>query len=164
MHLEIEERANGKTGMETAQSLKTAMQGEKRQGFTLIELMVAVAIVGVLAAIAYPSYLGAVTKSARAEAKGVMFDLSQMEERYFTNNDAYLTVSAPLNQAPAGWKNYSGSSLSARKYNISVAVNGSTFTISAAPANGFSDSTCGTLTLTDDGTKGSAVGASSPCW
>lgn len=164
MYLEIEERANRKTGMEADQPVEVAMPGKKRQGFTLIELMVAVAIVGVLAAIAYPSYLGAVTKSARAEAKGVMFDLSQMEERYFTNNDAYLTVNASPASPPSGWKNYSGSSLSARKYNISVAVNGRTFTISATPTNGFSDSTCGILTLTDDGTKGSNIGASSPCW
>lgn len=164
MHLEIEKRGNRKARMETDQPVEVVMLGKKCRGFTLIELMVTVAIVGVLAAIAYPSYLGAVTKSARAEAKSAMFDLSQMEERYFTNNDAYLAVSAPPASPPSGWKNYSGNSLSARKYNISVAINGSTFTVSAAPANGFSDSTCGTLTLTDDGTKGSTIGASSPCW
>jgi type IV pilus assembly protein PilE len=150
--------------METDQPLEATMQVKKNQGFTLIELMMAVAIVGILAAIAYPSYQESVRKGARAEAKSVMFDLSQMEERYFTNNDAYLAVSAPPASPPSGWKNYSGSSLTGRKYDVSVVLTGSGFTISAAPINGFTDSTCRTLTLTSDGVKDSQIGATSPCW
>ncbi len=65
----------------------------KRQlGFTLIELMIVVAIVGILAAIALPSYLNSVIKSRRIDAQREMVSYSQALERYFTVNGRYVTV------------------------------------------------------------------------
>jgi type IV pilus assembly protein PilE len=138
-------------------------------GFTVIELLIVLAILGTLLAIAIPSYQEYTRKAARAEAKGTMLDIAQMQERYFSNNGTYLAIAAPPAAAPTGWKNYSGGSASGSKYNISVAA-GSTgslttsFTITAAPITGYSEPTCGTLSIESNGTKGSNSGSGSPCW
>lgn len=139
------------------------------QAFTLIELLVTVAIVGILAAIALPSYRAYVVKSLRAEAKGNVLNIAQMQERYFTNNGSYLAIAAPPANAPSGWQNYSGNNLASRKYDIAVTPGptnslGTSFLITATPSNGFSDTQCGALTLDSTGAKGSAIGNASPCW
>ena len=64
------------------------------KGFTLIELMIAVAIVGILAGIAYPSYQDSVRKSRRADAKGALLGFANAMERYFTENNSYLGAGA----------------------------------------------------------------------
>lgn len=58
-------------------------------GFTLIELMIAVAIVGILAGIAYPAYNDAIRKSRRAQAKADLAELSQRAERWYTAKNSY---------------------------------------------------------------------------
>ena len=60
------------------------------KGFTLIELMITVAIVGILAGIAYPSYQDSVRKSRRADAQGALLGFANAMERYFTVNNSYL--------------------------------------------------------------------------
>jgi len=62
------------------------------KGFTLIELMIVVAIVGILAAIAYPSYQEFVARSKRADAQGALLSLASAMERAFTENNSYCDV------------------------------------------------------------------------
>lgn len=143
------------------------------RGFTLIEVMVVVVIVAILAAIAYPSYQEYMRRANRAEARATMMDIAQMQERYFSSNNAYLVIPSPPGAPPAGWKNWSGSG-GAMKYNLSVAVVAGNaaavppvppgFTITATPTANYADSKCSVLTLDSLGTKGSTPNGVDYCW
>jgi len=137
-------------------------------GFTLIELMITVAVIAILGGIAYPSYQAYIRRSARAEARAVILDTAQKQERYFSSNNAYLAIAAPTTAAPTGWTNFSGgSTMGARKYDISVAVTGGTaYTITAAPSNGYTEADCGTYTLTSTNVRNNSGNSrpSAECW
>lgn len=136
-------------------------------GFTLIELMVVVVILGILLSIAIPAYSDYMRKAARAQAKGRILDLAQVEERFFTNNATYWDSTMTV---PTGWQDYtySGSDYASRKYDIAVAAGATgsiatSFIITATPANGFADPVCGNLTVDSNGSKASSV-AGATCW
>ncbi|MFK5950061.1 MAG: type IV pilin protein, partial [Methylococcales bacterium] len=65
------------------------VQLKSQKAFTLIELMVVVAIIGILAGIAYPAYQDSVRKSRRADAKGALLGFANAMERHFTETNSY---------------------------------------------------------------------------
>lgn len=139
------------------------------KGFTLIEVMIVVAVLGILAGVAYPSYRSYIARAARAEVRALMLDIAQKQERYYSSNNSYLAISAPPTAAPSGWVNFTGAtSMSGRKYNVSVALSGggTGYTITGAPANGYSETTCGTYTLTHTNARGNSGNSrpSAECW
>ena len=88
------------------------------RGFTLIELMIAVAIIALLAAIAYPSYQDSIWKAKRAEAKAAIFKALQAEERFYTQNNTYVTYTTP---APSGaFPIFSADNVGNSRYTIEV--------------------------------------------
>lgn len=142
----------------------------RQAAFTLIEVMIVVAIVGILAAVAYPSYQEFVRRGARAEARAAVLNMAQLQERNFSDRGLYAAVDG---SSAAPWlaiNYFSGSSYASRKYDITVGINvvvGSNtlpYVITATPANGFTDPTCGNLTLDSSGTKGSTAGTVDTCW
>jgi prepilin-type N-terminal cleavage/methylation domain-containing protein len=79
--------------------------GSRSGGFTLIELMIVVVVIGILAAIAYPSYQEHVRKARRADAQTALLELAQFMERHYTANGKYLTSAnaaptLPFSEAP----------------------------------------------------------------
>jgi type IV pilus assembly protein PilE len=136
------------------------MRTDKRQsGFTLIELMITVAIVGILATIAYPSYQEYVRRANRADAQAAMLEDAQFLERFFTtsNPSTYSGADLPKQQSPE-----SGTP----KYSITTAAASPTgFRIQAVPADGYEDPKCGTLTIDQTGAKtASGTGTLADCW
>jgi type IV pilus assembly protein PilE len=119
-----------------------------QKAFTLIELMVTVAIVGILAAIAYPSYQNSVIKSRRADAEGILLGLANALERKFTESNSYAGYTLPA--SATGY------------YTISLSQQTtSAYTLSATPKASQTSDSCGTLTLTHTGIKGADT---SGCW
>ena len=133
-------------------------------GFTLIELMIAVVIVGILASIAIPSYQESVRKGRRGDAKAELARLAQGEHKYRLSNTTYAN-SANLAVALDPTANPAPSSLTASTYyTFAVASNtGSVFTITATPKStgGQDDDVCATLTFNQDAVISSS--ASSAC-
>lgn len=143
------------------------MKKRLHRGFTLIELLIVVVVMGVLAAIALPSYKSYVLRAKRAAARTAIQNMAQMQERYFTQNNTYYAI-ASGSTVTGGWVNYVGDTYATRYYDLTVtSIAGSTtvaagFTIAAAPANGWTDTQCGTLSLTSAGLQSPT--SPTECW
>jgi type IV pilus assembly protein PilE len=134
-------------------------------GFTLVELMIVVAIIAILAAIAIPNYLKQIQQSRRTSAKTALLDVSSREERYYAVNNSYTTL------ANLGYNNVNAAgaleipSASEDYYNVTVTLATSPvgYTVSAAPQGNQSNDGCGTYTLTNLGVQ-SDNGTATNCW
>ena len=127
------------------------------RGFTLIEILVVFVIIGILGALALPSFLTALRKGNRSDVKAIMMESAQFMERYYTTNKTYVGAAVLSAVSPKG------SSGAAVKYNVSWSVTptGSLYTMQAIPANGQVGDSCGTLTLSNTGAQTAATGG---CW
>lgn len=136
----------------------------KRQpGFTLVELMVTVAIIGILSAIAYPSYTQYVLRSNRAEVRAILLESVQFLERNYTTANRYDQTSAG---AAIVLPYLTSPKVGTTKYNITAAYGlapAQTFTLSATPTGVMSGDGCGTYTLNNAGIQGSG-GTMAECW
>ena len=127
----------------------------KHLGFTLVELLITVAIVGILAGVAYPSYTDYVTRSNRSEAQRELMRFANLQEQVFVDTRAYASNMKGLGQSTE--KTTTGST----NYQIMVSAQTSTsFTLTAeAKNNQVNDTGCTSLTIDHIGTK-----TPSTCW
>lgn len=128
--------------------MRTVALRPRARGFTLVELMVAVAIVGILAAIAYPIYTAHVQRANRSAAQSHLMDLSQAEAQYFADAHAYADSAGALGVSTP-------SNVSA-KYDISFSVSATmppAYTITATPRPGSSQAADVTLTIDNSGNR-----------
>lgn len=138
------------------------LAGRSGAGFTLIELMVTLAIVGILAAVAYPSYTSHVVRSNRSAVQSFMLGVANKQEQYLLDARTYASALSTL---------YSTVPEDVSKH-YTVSIGGVTtsppaYVITATPTGnqGTADSQCGTLTLNQAGTKThSGAGTANECW
>jgi type IV pilus assembly protein PilE len=150
---------------------------QKMSGFTLVELLITVAIVGILASIAIPSYNGYVAKSKRTELKSVLLEAGQWMERHYSENYRYdqnTAGTAIANIFPAGLTQTPREGAAAYTIAVSAAAARSyTLTATRASTGLMASDKCGNFTLTNTGVRAntsyssqyaSAAIAAAECW
>lgn len=153
--------------------LQPRIQGQR--GFTLIELVIAMVIAAILAAIAIPSYSSYILKSRRTEAKSALLNMAALEERFFSTNNTYSALPSDLGYAvgttlpfPVGNRYYNITALTVvaavAPANTASVGTPSTYTITATPiGTQVNDAACATFTINSAGQQ-SSTGPGTTCW
>ena len=163
--------------------MKVALQKPAQRGFTLIELMIVVAIIGILASVAYPAYTSSILKGKRAEGRAALAELLQEQERYMTQRNCYMgftttaagvaTAISPgaacggVTPTSVPFKAFSGESAANAAYILSAKACTSTtiaecVTVEATPVR--PDTEGGTLQMLSTGQKTCTGSKPSVCW
>lgn len=153
--------------------------GRRPSGFTLIELMITVAIIGILLAVALPSYTEHVAKGKRAAAKSVLLQSNQWMERFYSEN--YRYDRSLINTAVTDSTLFGGAFSTAPPasegepaYTISVTATSRSYTVTATPQGSMASDKCGIFRVTHIGRKSvtgfdstkyaTALEAARSCW
>ncbi|WP_286221885.1 type IV pilin protein [Marinobacter apostichopi] len=141
----------------TARTLAPRMNNNG--GFTLLELVIAVAIIGIIVVVAFPAYQNQVEDTRRRTAQADLLELAQWLERRYSNGFDYRNAgnnpALPFTQSPQDGTAF---------YNLSftAAIGRDTYTLQAVPTGAQAGDDCGTLTLDEQGNRGAALAAG--CW
>lgn len=136
-----------------------------RKGFTLVELLVALAVFAILTAIAYPMYQEQVRKSRRAAVKGSMLQVSQFMERYYTENMRYSDAGGnSLSMDDVYNASFLDDAAQVEKYyDLTIISDATGYTIQAVPETGQDEDKCETLNLSSTGNRTSSSSHDN-CW
>ena len=151
--------------------MRITKQMKRQRGMNLIELLVVVAIVAILGAVAYPSYVQHIVDTKRTAARNILLQVADRQQQFFMDNKSYAATltnlgfrASPLTIGDDGREVAAGDSQSV--YSVTLAnVGVTTFTATAAPLNGqlSRDTECGSMTLDQSGSR-SQSGAGTDCW
>ncbi len=140
------------------------MNLKRPNGFTLIELMIVVAILGIVIAFGYPAYRDQIVKARRADGMAFILDIADRQERFYADRGTYTTTMTDLGYADANSPEgayYTAAITDDPANDLTI-----TFTVTVTPQNGQeADTRCGAFTLTSLGVK--TIGGSSTvqdCW
>lgn len=129
----------------------------KSRGFTLIEMMIVVAIIALLATIAFPSYQNFAMRNRRADGKDLAMRIASAQERNYTNLNRYATT-ADLGMSMQSENQYYTAE-------IDLPADGQTYTLRLIPQDVQATDRCGTLTINNTGFKDHlGVGGNGACW
>jgi type IV pilus assembly protein PilE len=142
------------------------MNYRMNKGFTLIELMIVVAIIAILAGIALPSYQESIKKAKRADAKAALMTVAGAMERHMTEKDSYTGATAA-----STWGSSSIPKDGNANYTLTISIPTSTsYTLKAEGVGSMSDDSCLNFTLDNTGSKkivddgGTVVDLAGECW
>jgi len=122
------------------------------RGFTLIEVMVTVAIVGILTAIAYPSYSGYIARSKRSDARAALLENAQYLEARFTSN-GYYSSARDNNTAPTLPVTSVPRNGGSPSYNLTATVTNTSYTLTASPTGSMTGDKCKSYRIDQTGAQ-----------
>lgn len=130
------------------------MYHRRSTGFSLIELLVAIVIVGIVAAIAIPSYNNYFIRGSRSAAQGELMELASIEEKIFLNSNAYSSsITAAYDGTSTGGLGKTSGQTTDGKYALSITATSQTYTLTATPVSGKSQVGDGNISISENGQR-----------